>query len=175
MGSYGDAWLRCERCGIWGKCLRVVPPGVPALIDIDGLGGIICNPCYDRGPPRLLGEWMHWLRLQPRRWDIRYVRRGQGYEPIRVEAKATTKGNRDNGYAPTRGEANGGKGTAATGKGKGKHEDEWRRQTKGKELGQANGEFNMMTARDGEGGQAFKGQRSDGKGKGYKPSVRIYV
>jgi len=118
---------------------------------------------------------MHWLRLQPRHWDIRYVRRGQGYEPIRVEAKATTKGNRDNGHAQTGGDANGGKGTAATGKGKGKHEDEWRRQTKGAELGRAHREFNKSTARDGEGGQASKGKRSDGQGKGYKPIERIYV
>ena len=68
-----------------------------------------------------------------------------------------------------------GKGTAATGKGKAKQEDEWRRQTKGKELGRANGEFNRMTARDGDGGQASKGKRSEWQGKGYKPIERIYV
>lgn len=175
MGSNGHAWLRCEWCGIWGKCHRILPPGVPPLIDIDGLGGLICELCYDRGPIQSLHDWIHWLRQQPRNWGIRYVWRGRGYEAMAIETKATAKGYRDQGYAPTRGKDNGEKGTAATGKGKGKQGEEWRRQTKGKELGRANGEFNTGAARDGEGGQASKGKRSDGQGKGYKPTERIYV
>ena len=154
-------------------------PGVPAIIDIDGLGGLICEPCYDRGPIHALHEWIHWLRQQPRGWDIRFVNRGKGYEPMAMATKATAKGNGDQGYEPTRGKDNGGKGTAATGKGKGDQGEVQRRQTKGKGSNRANSALSRATARararEGEGGKASTGKGNDGQGKGYKPTGRICV
>ena len=53
MGSYGDAWLHCLWCNQKGKSLQddYLPPGVYGLKDIDSVGGVLCDACYDRGSP----------------------------------------------------------------------------------------------------------------------------
>ena len=58
MGSYGDRWLRCAECGRWGKCMlpENLPPDVPSLIDIDGVG-VVCDPCLEVRP-KLIVRWL---------------------------------------------------------------------------------------------------------------------
>ena len=53
MGSYGDVWLNCAICGLRGKCLMDMPPNIPSLIDVDGMGPL-CDPCFDLAHPRLI-------------------------------------------------------------------------------------------------------------------------
>ena len=50
MGSYGRGVLLCEYCARRGQCCAVIDPGMASLIDVDGIG-VLCNPCYYRGPP----------------------------------------------------------------------------------------------------------------------------
>lgn len=53
MGSYGDAWLHCLWCNQKGKSLldEYLPPDVYGLRDVDSVGGVLCDACYDRGSP----------------------------------------------------------------------------------------------------------------------------
>ena len=112
MESYGDAWVQCERCYTWGKALRIVPPGVPAIINVDALGALICEPCMDMGPPSHLSAWIDWHRQQPRSWDTRVVNRGVGYGMVAVSLQAMAQWRKESyqGYEPTGGKGNGVKG-----------------------------------------------------------------
>ena len=48
MGSYGDVWLRCRWCARWGKCTYALC-GAEPLIGVDAVGGVLCEPCINRG------------------------------------------------------------------------------------------------------------------------------
>ena len=51
MGSYGRGVLLCEYCARRGQCFGgKKDPGMASLVDVDGIG-VLCNPCYYRGPP----------------------------------------------------------------------------------------------------------------------------
>ena len=181
MGPYGHDWLQCEWCWTWGKALRILPPGVIGIIDVDALGALICEPCMDRGPPSHLSAWIGWRRQQPMAWDTRIVNRGVGYEIVAVPMEANAKGEGCQGYQPTRGKDNGGKGTREepVGKGKGDQVEAQRWRTKGKgQRGEGQGEAIRQL---GGGGKAStgkgdkQGKGNGGQAKGYKPTERIYV
>ena len=51
MGSDDDAWLWCNRCWRWGKCLAdEYLHGAQSLTDIDGLG-LLCETCMALSEP----------------------------------------------------------------------------------------------------------------------------
>ena len=182
MGSYGHAWLQCEWCWTWGKALRILPPGVPAIINVDALNALICEPCMDMGPPGHVSQWIDCHRQQPRTWDIRIVNRDVGYEMVAVPMQAMTQWRREanQGYEPTRGKGNGvkGKQEEPVPEGKGDHVEaqRWRvgkrqrEEDQGEAISQLGGGGKASTWKGDE-----QGKGNGGQGKGEKATERNYV
>ena len=157
-----------------------MPPGVPAIINVDALNALICEPCMDMGPPSHLSAWIDWHRQQPRAWDTRIVNRGVGYEIVAVPMKANAKGEGYQGYEPTRGKGNGVKGKreepVPEGKGDIVEAQRWRvgkrqrEEDQGEAISQLGGGGNASTGNGDE-----QGKGNGGQGNGYKPTERIYV
>ena len=117
MGSYGNRWLQCTTCQIWGQCLDELPLGILALLDIDGCG-LFCEACHDRWQSHGFNPWDRWLSQHEQGLQVSVVdTAGKGYEPTGKGNGGEANG--DEAYEATHGLDNGGKGTAAKGKGNG--------------------------------------------------------
>ena len=179
MESYGDAWVQCEWCYTSGKALRILPPGVPAIINVDGLGALICEPCMDMGPPSHLSAWIDWHRQQPRSWDTRVVNRGVGYEMVAVSPQAMAQSRKESykGYEPTGGKGNGVKGKrdepVPQGKGEIVKEERWRVWARQPEEGQ--GEAISQVGGFWKACEAEASKQGKGKDGHATPMGRIYV